>query len=201
MYEFARASRHRYAAVGLTNSVQPPTPRIRTLARSTHVFWLSFLASLAVLPSQVQAQEAPDRQEATGRFMLEAGIVGDNRCPGRYVAINGRIAGPVSWYGMVETYQCAAYFDDLGGNITAHYPDRAGSHNQIGVSVLLGRSSWFVRPALRAGIQYDGGDHFEAAGGASLTFGRRYGARFIVHLDERGSTVCERFQMGGYVSF
>ena len=188
MYEVARASRRRYAAVGLTNSVKPATARIRTLARSTPVFWLS-LACLAVLPCQVQAQEAP------GRFMLEAGIVGDNRCPGQYVAINGQVAGPVSLYGMVETYRCA----DNTGNVIYHR--LAGSHNQFGASVLLGRSSWFVRPALRAGIQYDGGDHVEATGGASLTFGRRYGARFIVHIDECGSTVCERFQMGGYVSF
>ena len=127
--------------------------------------------------------------------MLEAGIVGDDRCPGRYVGINGQIAGPVSWYGMVETYRCA----DNTGN--AAYHSLAGSHNQIGASVLLGRSNWLVRPALRAGIQYDGGDYVEATAGASLTFGRRYGARFIVHVDECGSTVCERFQMGGYVSF
>ena len=113
------------------------------------------LAFLAVPPSQAQAQEA------TGRFMLEAGIVGDGSCPGRYVGINGRIAGPVSLYGMVETYRCA---DNTGW---------AGSHNQIGVSVQLGRSSWLVRPALRMGIQYDNNDHVEAAGGASLTFGRR----------------------------
>ena len=177
---------------GSTPIVKRAEPR-RILASSTH-FWLS-LACLAVVPSQVQAQEASDHQEATGRFMLEAGIVGHNRCPGHYVGINGRIAGPVSWYGMVETYRCA----DNTGNVT--YRSLAGSHNQIGASVLLGRSSWLVRPALRAGIQYDGGDSVEPTAGASLTFGRRYGARFIVHVDECGSTVCERFQMGGYVSF
>jgi len=161
---------------------------------STPVFWLS-LACLAVLASQVQAQEAPDGQEPTGRFMLEAGIVGDNRCPRRYVGINGRVAGPVSLYGMVETYRCA----DNTGNVNYHR--LAGSHNQIGASVMLGRSSWLVRPALRAGIQYNGADYVEASAGASLTFGRRWGARFILHLDECGSTVCERFQMGGYASF
>ena len=172
------------------------------MARSTHVFWLP-LACLAVLPSQVQAQETPDHQEAPGRFVLEAGIVGDNLCPGQYVGINGRGAGPVSLYGMVETYRCTGpYVTDLGGNtgktgIATFVGPLAGSHNQIGASVLLGRSSWLVRPALRAGIQYDGADYVEPTAGASLTIGRRYGARFILHVDESG----ERFQMGGYVSF
>ena len=112
--------------------------------------------------------------------MLEAGIVGGNSvaCPGRYVGINGRVAGPVSLYGMVETYRCA---------------DRAGSANRIGASVLLGRSSWLVRPALRAGIEYDGGDDVWPTAGASLTFGRRYGARFILHVgDESGGTALVR---------
>ena len=162
-----------------------------TLAKSTHL-WLS-LACLAVLPSQVQGQEA------TGRFMLEAGIVGDNQCPGQYVGINGRVAGPVSLYGMVETYRCAGpYVTDLGGNtgktgIAIPLFPQAGSRNHIGASVLLGRSSWLVRPRLRVGIR----DYVEPTAGASLTFGRRYGARFILQIDESD----ERFQMGGYVSF
>ena len=53
------------------------------------------LACLAIaLPSQAQAQEAPDR------FLLEAGIVGGNSiaCPGRHVGISGWVAGPVSPY-------------------------------------------------------------------------------------------------------
>ncbi len=182
----ARASRRRYVVVGLTNSVKPLAARIKTLSRSNSCLWLS-LACLAALPSQVQAQEAPDRQEAPGRFVLEAGIGGGSSvCPGHYVGINGRVAGPVSWYGMVWNYRCA---------------DRAGSANQIGASVLLGRASWLVRPVLRAGIQYGSGDYVEPTAGASLTFGRRYGARFILHIEECGSTACERFQMGGYVSF
>ena len=186
MCDFARASRRRYAAGWLTNSVGLAA-RIRTLARSTHVFWLS-LACLPVLPPQVQAQEAPDGQEAPGRFVLEAGIVGENSlgCPGHYVGINGRVAGPVSLYGMVETYRCA---------------DRAGSDNRIGASVLLGRSGWLVRPALRAGIVYGRGDYVGPTAGASLTFGRRYGARFILHVEESGGGAHVRFQMGGYVSF
>ena len=178
---------------------------IRTLARRTHVFWLS-LACLVVLPSQVQAQEAPGGQEATGRFMLEAGIVGDSRaCPGHYVGINARLAGPVSLYGMVENYRCAERTDviDLGGGITgtAIHPRRVGADNRSGASVLLGRSGWLVRPALRAGIQYGSGDYVGPTAGASLTFGQHYGARFILHIEECGSTACARFQMGGYVSF
>ncbi len=142
------------------------------------------LACLAVvvLPTQVQAQEASDR------FLLEAGIVGGNSvaCPGHYVGISGRVAGPVSAYGIVENYRCA---------------DLAGSANRIGGSVLLGRSSWPVRPALRAGIEYDGGDVSPTAG-ASLTFGRRYGARLILHVgDGSGGTNIVLFQMGGYISF
>ncbi|MDE2980357.1 MAG: hypothetical protein OXU74_04100 [Gemmatimonadota bacterium] len=178
---------------------------------STHVFRLS-LACLAVLPSQAHAQEALDPQEATGlqevpnRFVLGAGIAGENRgCHGHYVGIDARVAGPVSLYGMVENYRCAqwSHVIDLSGGITGTiiHPRRTGSDYRIGASFLLGRSSWLVRPALRAGIQYDGGDHVEPTAGASLTFGRRYGARLIVHLDECGSTVCERYQMGGYISF
>ncbi len=141
------------------------------------------LACLAVaLPSQAHAQEAPDR------FLLEAGIVGGNSiaCPGHYVGISGRLAGPVSLYGMVENYRCA---------------DIAGSANRIGASVLIGRSGWLVRPALRAGIEYDGGDVSPTAG-ASLTFGRRYGARVILHVgDGSDDTNIVLFQMGGYISF
>ena len=156
---------------------------------------------LAVLPSQVHAQETPGRQEAPGRFMLEAGIAGDSgACPGHYVGINARLAGPVSLYGMVENYRCAerTYVIDLGGGTigTAIHPRRVGTDNRIGASVLLGRSSWLVRPALRAGMDYVG-----PTAGASLTFGQRYGARVILHIEECGSTVCARFQMGGYVSF
>ena len=155
------------------------------LATAYWCFWLS-VACLAVLPWQVQAQEAPDRQEELGRFVLEAGIVGGNSgCPGHYVGINGQVAGPVSLYGMVENSRCA---------------DRAGSANRFGASVLVGRSSWLVRPELRAGIVTET-NYVGVSGGASLTFGRRYGARFILHFDECGGSACERFQMGGYSSF
>ena len=119
--------------------------------------------------------------------MLEAGLVGGSRgaCPGRYVGIEGRVAGPVSLYGMVETYRCT---------------DFAGSANRVGTSVRLGHDRWFVRPALRAGIEYDGGDA-SPTGGASLTFGRRYGARFILHVGEASEGILTLFQMGGYFSF
>ena len=123
------------------------------------------LLGLALLPAQVEAQERP------GRMMLEAGLVGgsgDGPALEGTSGIKGRLAGPVSLYGMVETYRCA---------------DFAGSANHIGTSVGLGRDRWFVRPALRAGIEYDGGDVSPTAG-ASLTFGRRYGARFVLHLGE-----------------
>ena len=71
---------------------------------------------------------------------------------------------------------------------------------RFGASVLLGRTRWLVRPALRAGVEYST-NYVGVSGGASLTFGRHYGARFILHFEECGSTACERFQMGGYVSF
>ena len=146
------------------------------------------VAFLALLPSQVQAQETDEAREMPSRFVLEAGLVGGNSvaCPGHYVGLNGRVAGPVSLYGMVENYRCA---------------DLAGSANRIGASVRLGRSDWLVSPALRAGIEYDGGDVSPTAG-ASLTFGRRYGARFILHAgDGSGNTNIVLFQMGGYISF
>ena len=139
------------------------------------------LLYVALLPAQVEAQEGP------AQMMLEAGLVGGNSgaCPARYVGITGRVARPVAVYGMVETYRCA---------------DFAGSANRIGTSVRLGRGRWFVRPAVRAGIEYDGGDVSPTAG-ASLTFGRRYGARLILHLGEASSGTLVLFQMGGYLSF
>ena len=206
MCDSARASRRHAAAAGLTDSVKPATTRIWTLPRRTHVFWLS-LACLAALPWQVQAQQAPDRQEELGRFVLEAGLAGDTRqCPGHYVGINVRVAGPVSLYGMVENYRCSErteHADNPGDaiSVTRIYPRRVASDIRFGAEVSLGRDSWLVRPALRAGILYGGGGHVGPTAGASLTFGRRYGARFILHVEECGSTACERFQMGGYISF
>jgi len=141
--------------------------------------WIVFLL---LLPFGLHAEETTDR------MMLEAGIVGGNSaaCPGHYVGINGWLAGPLSVYGMVENYRCAEF---------------AGSANRVGVSLLLGRHDWLIRPALRLGMEYDGGDISETAG-ASLTIGRRYGGRLIVHFGEVPSgTTLVLFQMGGYVSF
>lgn len=90
------------------------------------------LLGLALLPVQVEAQEK------AGRMMLEAGVGGGSgdACPGRYVGIKGRVAGPVSLCGMIETYRCA---------------DFAGSANRIGTSVRLGRARWFVRRSSATG--------------------------------------------------
>ena len=140
------------------------------------------LVFLAALPSEARAQDTPDR------MMLEAGIVGGNSvaCPAHYVGINGRVAGPVSLYGMVENYRCV---------------EVAGTANRVGASILLGRSSWFVRPALRLGIEYDNAEVSRTIG-TSFTFGRRYGARFIVHFgDFSHDPSIVLFQMGGYISF
>ena len=53
---------------------------------------------------------------------------------------------------------------------------------RLGTSVSLGCASWLVRPALRAGMEHDGHEVSPTVG-ASLTFGRRYGARFILRGD------------------
>ena len=78
--------------------------------------------------------------------------------------------------------------------------DFTGSANRLGTSVRIGRDRWFDRPALRAGVEYDGAGVSPTAGG-SLTFARRYGACFILHLGEASGGTLTRFQMGEYVSF
>ena len=143
---------------------------------------LLLLACLSAWPLQSLAQEE------RGRMMLEAGLVGGNSaaCPGHYVGIEGRVAGPASVYGMVENYRCV---------------DLAGASSRLGVSVHLGRADWLVRPAMRGGLEYDGGDISHTVG-ASMTFGRRYGARFIVDRGAvPGGPALVLLQMGGYVSF
>ena len=140
------------------------------------------LLCVAALPLQAQGQDA------SGRMMLEAGIVGGNSvaCPGHYVGINGRVAGPASLYGMVENYRCV---------------DLAGTASRAGASLLVGRTRWFVRPALRLGIEYDSGEVSETIG-AGFTFGHRHGARFIVHFgDFSRDPFIVLFQMGGYITF
>ena len=133
MWHWARAPQGRYAT------------RFRIVAGRALVFRLA-LACVAVLPSQVQAQVAPARQEAPGRFMLEAGIAGDSRgCPGHYVGIDARLSGPVSLDGMVENYRCGERTEvtrlDDGGTVAAIYPRWVGTENRIGASVRLGRST------------------------------------------------------------
>ena len=140
------------------------------------------LLTFAAVTVQVHAQALPNR------MILEAGLVGGNKiaCPGQFVGVSGRVAGPLSLYGMVENFRC----DDF-----------VGAANRVGGSVLVGRTRWFVRPALRAGMEYDGGQVTRTMG-ASLTFGRRYGARLIVHVgDEVGGSTIVLFQMGGYIAF
>lgn len=140
------------------------------------------LLAVSLLMLSVHATAQPDAH------MLEAGIVGGNAaaCPGQYVGITGRLAGPVSLYSMVET---------------CRYVNLAGSVSRLGSSPRLGRSRRTVRPALRAGIEYDGGDVSHIVG-ASLTLGRRYGTRILVDrgvLQGGGSVVL--VHMGGYLAF
>ena len=127
-------------------------------------------------------------EEEPGPLMLEAGIDGGNSiaCPGHYVGIEGRVAGPVSAYGNVDNYRCL---------------DLAGTTTRFGASVRFGRPGWLVRPALRAGIAYEGRDTLHTVG-ASLTLGRRYGGRFVVDRQPLSDgTTLVLLQIGGYISF
>ena len=140
------------------------------------------LTGLLALPAGAAAQPAPER------FLLEAGLVGGNApaCPGHYVGVEGRVAGPASVYAMVENYRCL---------------ELAGSASRIGASVRLGPARWLMRPAVRGALEYDGGDTSQTVG-ASLTVGRRYGARLFIDrgaLAGGGSIVL--IHLGGYVRF
>lgn len=139
--------------------------------------------ALSALPAAASAQAGPER------MLLEAGLVAGNSvaCPGQYVGIEGRAAGPISAYGMVETYRCV---------------DLAGAASRLGLSLRLGPEAWPVRPAARAGIEYDGGDISRTAG-FSLTLGHRYGARIMVQrgLSTGGGPAIVLLQLGGYFSF
>ena len=126
--------------------------------------------------TQAHAQEGPRR------LMLEAGIDGGNdvACPGHYVGIEGRVAGPLSVYGSVDNYRCL---------------DLAGTASRVGASVRLGHSGWIVRPAVRSGLAYD-------TVGASLTLGRRCGGRIIVNRQAVSEgPAFTLIQIGGYISF
>ena len=128
-------------------------------------------------------------QETQGRLMLEAGLDGGNSvaCPGQYVGIEGRVAGPVSAYVNVDNYRCSEF---------------TGQSSRAGVSVRFGPSEWLLRPAARGGLVYSGGDVLNTLG-ASLTLGRRYGGRIIFDrqspVDDADGLIL--FQVGGYISF
>lgn len=135
------------------------------------------------------APVAAEAQQGRGRMLLEGGIVGGNSptCPGHYLGIEGRVAGPATLYGMVETFRCT------------EIPETS---SRLGGSVRLVPADWPVRPALRAGVEYSDGGRFSPTFGASLTFGRRYGARFIVdRWNVPDGTELVLLQIGGYVSF
>lgn len=133
-------------------------------------------AGPALAPKPVEAGEV------RGRMLLEAGLADDGRL---HVGIDGRVAGPVSLYGTVMTGGNSVYASGLAG---------------VGTSIRVGRARWFVRPAARLGIEYRS-DSVLPTAGASLTFGRRYGARTILHLRDPGDGTSVHFQMGGYISF
>lgn len=118
------------------------------------------LACLLTTAVPAQAQEP-------GRMLLEAGIVGGNSiaCAGHYVGVEGHIRYGVSAYGMVENYRCT------------EVPETS---SRVGLSLMLARDEWPVRPALRSGLNYADDGNVSSTVGASLTFGQRYGARFIV---------------------
>lgn len=136
-----------------------------------------------LVAAPIQAQDAP------GLLMLEAGIDGGNSiaCPGHYVGVQTRVADPVSVYANVDNWRCI---------------DAAGTTSRGGLSVRLGRADWLVRPAVRAGLAYDGDDILHTLG-ASLTLGRRYGGRVILDRQPLADSddALVLFQIGGYISF
>ncbi len=143
--------------------------------------WKLLTICFLLAPAQLLAQESP------GQFTFEAGLVGGggDACPGQYIRVSGEVVGPVSLYGMVENYRCQ---------------DLTGSANRIGASVRLGSSDWTVRPELRSGLEYDGGD-VSPTFGAGLLFGGRYGARLSVHFGNVSDDLLTLFQLGGYIRF
>ena len=89
-------------AACLSVSVMMPGPLWTGYNQRVMIPARSVLACLLLLPALAQAQEQ------RGRAVLEAGIVSGNTiaCTGHYAAIESRVAGPVSAYGMVESYRC-----------------------------------------------------------------------------------------------
>ena len=84
-----------------------------------------------------------------------------------------------------------------GGRWNMFVPETS---SRLGVSVRLGDSNWSVRPAVRSGVEYSDNGDFSHTIEASLTFGRRYGARFIVDrwAAPSGASLV-LLQIGGYV--
>ena len=119
-----------------------------------------FLACLLAMPATAQAQEP-------GEMLLEAGLVGGNSvtCPGHYVGVEGHIRYGVAGWGMVENYRCDG-------------PPQTSM--RAGLSLTLSPAEWRIRPAVRSGLSYDDDGSTSTTLGASLTMGRKYGARFIV---------------------
>ena len=140
------------------------------------------LACLLVSGASAQAQEP-------ARMLLEAGIVGGNStaCPGHYVGVEGHIRYGVSAYGMVENYRCT------------ELPETS---SRAGLSLMLARDQWPVRPALRSGLEYSDAGDVSPTVGASLTFGHRYGARVIVERwTVPGGAALVLLQVGAYFAF
>ena len=71
--------------------------------------------------------------------------------------------------------------------------DLAETANRAGTSVLLGRFRWFVRPALRLGIEYDNGEVSETVLGENAVPARGVvlrGSFFGRDRDLRGGLLC-----------
>ena len=138
---------------------------------------------LAALPALAEAQETP------GRLMLEAGIDGGNdiACPGHYVGIQGRVAGPVSAYGQRGQLPLCG----RGGNDD---PRRRGATARTpGLAAA-------ARPARRDGVRRR---RHRPHGRRQPDPGPALGARFIVDRQPLagGGGALVLFQIGGYVSF
>ena len=154
----------------------------RTLSARETVLPLGIMVIALMLPLQVSAQQEPPR------WFIEAGLVGgyDAACPGRYAGVNGRATSRLSVFAVIENYRCEVV---------------VGSANRAGLSILVGRPNWFVRPSLRTGLEIDGGELTQTAG-ASLTIGRRIGARINVII---GNVTSDNplgiIQLGGFLGF
>lgn len=134
------------------------------------------------------AAAAPAQAQEPGEMLLEAGLVGGNAntCPGTFVGVEGHIRYGVAAWGMVENYQCDG-------------PPQTSS--RVGLALRLAPDVWKIRPALRSGVNYDDGS-VSSTLGASVTFGRKYGARFVVdRWALPGGAGVVLMQVGAFFSF